>query len=76
MTEKEAAAEATRRWGASGTIRLRSDTNGLGNAKRGRLAPYRCIVGDGRLGQHRTIEGQGDTWQEAFLDARPLGVTP
>ena len=72
LTESEAAAEAIRRWGPSGAIRLRSDASGLGSVKRGRLARYRCTVGDGGLGEYRSVEGQGDSWLEAFLDAKPI----
>jgi hypothetical protein len=74
MTEDQATAEAVRRWGPTGAIRLRSAAGALGSVKRGRLAPYRCIVGDGRLGKSRTVEGQGDTWREAFLDAKPIAT--
>jgi hypothetical protein len=79
MTEEEALAEAIRRWGTSGAIRLRTDSSATGRVVRGRLARYRCVVGDGGLGEDRSIEGQGDTWREAFLDARPVsssGSTP
>ncbi len=72
MTEKQALAEAVRMWGASGAVRLRTDSTSPGRVLRGRLARYRCVVGDGGLGKHRSIEGQGDTWREAFLDARPV----
>ena len=72
LTESQAAAEAIRRWGQSGAIRLRSDGTGLGSVKRGRLARYRCTVGDGGLGEYRSMEGQGDSWLEAFLDAKPI----
>ncbi len=72
MTEEQALAEAKKRWGASGAIRLRTDSSTSGRVHRGRLARYRCVVGNGGLGKDCSIEGQGDTWEEAFLDARPV----
>jgi len=72
MTEEQALAEAIRRWGASGAIRLRTHSSASGRVRRGRLARYRCVVGNGGLGRDCSIEGQGDTWREAFLDARPV----
>jgi hypothetical protein len=72
MTEEQALAEAVRRWGPSGAIRLRTQSSVSGRVQRGRLARYRCVVGNGGLGKDCSIEGQGDTWREAFLDARPV----
>ena len=69
MTEKEARAEAIRRWGPSGTIEFRPSRSI--NGRRGRLARYCCTVANGDLGSSYSIEGQGDTWREAFADARP-----
>ncbi len=71
MTQLQALAEAVRRWGPSGAIRLRPAPARKGHPGTGRLARYRFIVGNGGLGKLRTIEGQGDTWLEAFADARP-----
>jgi hypothetical protein len=68
MTREEAEAEAVRRWGAGGTVTFRPGAPGKA---RGRLARYRCVVRSGGRGFSPTIEGQGDTWQEAFADARP-----
>ncbi len=69
MTESEARVEARRRWGPSGAIRLRPDAKNSGT---GRLARYRCMVGNGGLGKACSIEGQGDTWLLAFADARQV----
>jgi|GEM_PF-3111901 len=74
MTKEQALAEATRRWGPSGAIRLRTHSSASGRVERGRLARYRCVVGNGFLGKDCSIEGQGDTWREAFLDARPVSA--
>ncbi|MCA1825831.1 MAG: hypothetical protein LC689_02685 [Myxococcales bacterium] len=66
MTERQARAEAMKRWGAAAIIQYsapRSD-------RRGRLARYTCKVGNG-AGGGIAIEGQGYTWREAFDDARP-----
>lgn len=71
MTQKQALAEAVRRWGPSGAIRFRPPQARKGHPGTGRLARYRCIVGNGGLGKLRSIEGQGDTWREAFADACP-----
>jgi hypothetical protein len=61
LTTREAQAEANRRWGACGFVReLRLPVS----PGTGRLARYRFAVGDGAA-----IEGQGDTWREAFEDA-------
>jgi len=67
MTQKQAKAEAFRRWGVSGTITFRPPAKN----HRGRLARYRCVVSNGANGSFRSVEGQGDTWLEAFADARP-----
>ena len=67
MTPDEARAEAARRWGASATIEF-PPRRGM---RRGRLARYSCKVGNGAGGTVRSIEGQGDTWLDAFADARP-----
>jgi hypothetical protein len=69
MTQEEARAEALRRWGAAGTIEFRPPRRPRG--LRGRLARYACKVGNGAAGGMRSVEGQGDTWREAFEDARP-----
>jgi hypothetical protein len=71
MSDKEALAEAVRRWGSTGAIRLRPDGVSKSKNGRGRLARYRCTVGNGHLGKACSIEGQGDTWEEAFADAKP-----
>jgi hypothetical protein len=68
LTDKQAQAEAVRRWGPSGTVRVRPASL---NGRRGRLARYRCTVGNGNAGAFSSVEGQGDTWLEAFADARP-----
>jgi hypothetical protein len=68
MTREEAEAEAVKRWGAGGTVIFRPGATGK---SRGRLARYRCVVSSGGRGYFPAIEGQGDTWQEAFADARP-----
>jgi hypothetical protein len=68
MTQAEALAEAVRRWGASGTIEFLPSR--VPRAHRGRLARYPCKVGDGASGGW-SVQGQGNTWQEAFDDARP-----
>jgi len=72
MTEKQALAEAVRLWGPSGAIRLRNESATSGRVQRGRLSRYRCVVGNGYLGKACSIEGQGNTWLEAFQDARPI----
>jgi len=69
MTEQQALAEAVRRWGASGTIKFRPPR--AAGAHRGRLARYCCTVGNGLSGSFYSIEGQGNSWREAFDDARP-----
>ncbi len=67
MTQKQAQAKAVRLWGVSGTIRFRP-THRTGSP-RGRLARYCCIVGNRHPGAFRPVEGQGNTWREAFADA-------
>jgi len=69
MTEQQALAEAFRRWGASGTIKFRPPR--AAGSQRGRLARYCCTVGNGLSGSFYSIEGQGNSWREAFDDARP-----
>jgi len=69
MTLGQARAEAIRRWGARGTIELHLPRSP--RERRGRLARYRCIVADGAPGSPRSVEGQGETWREAFADAKP-----
>jgi hypothetical protein len=69
MTEKQAQAEAVRRWGAEGTVTFRPPR--AGRAPRGRLARYCCTVGNGVPGSFHSVEGQGHTWREAFEDSRP-----
>jgi hypothetical protein len=66
MTQKEAQAEAVRRWGSRGTVTFRSRRR---NGRGGRLARYCCTVGNGHPGSVRSVEGQGNTWREAFEDA-------
>jgi hypothetical protein len=61
LTTREAQAEANRRWGTGGIARELRTPISPGT---GRLARYRFAVGDGA-----TIDGQGDTWREAFQDA-------
>ena len=68
MNEKQAQAEAFRRWGPGGTIEFRPPR--VPGMARGRLARYACKVGNGGGGGVRSVEGQGDTWLEAFEDAR------
>jgi hypothetical protein len=71
MTQKQAKEEAVRRWGSSGAVRLREGPASKGVNRPGRLARYRCTVGNGGLGKFCSIQGQGDTWATAFADARP-----
>ena len=66
MTLKQARAEAVKRFGPTGAIRERTPAANGGQVGRGRLARYRCIVGNA------TIEGQGHTWREAFEDAKSI----
>jgi len=68
MTQEQARAEALRRWGATGTIEFRPPRRP--RALRGRLARYACKVGNGIPGGLQ-VEGQGDSWVEAFADAHP-----
>jgi len=71
MTEEQALAEARRRWGDTGAVRVRPPavTTRSGGV-RGRLARYRFVVGNYDLGKRCSVQGQGDTWREAFADAR------
>jgi len=69
MTRKEAMEEAERRWGAGGTILFRPPRQGA--SQHGRLARYCCIVGNGDAGAFSSVEGQGNTWREAFENVRP-----
>jgi len=69
MTRAQAQAEAFRRWGPGATIKFLPAHEG--RSRRGRLARYSCIVGNGSPGSFYAIEGQGNTWTEAFADARP-----
>jgi len=68
MTQKQARAEAVRRWGPSGTITFLPPRSR--KSRRGTLARYCCIVGNGGGGSPYSIEGQGNSWREAFADAR------
>jgi hypothetical protein len=68
MTLKQARAEAVRRWGPSGTIKFMPSR--WVKRPRGRLARYCCIVGNGGGGSPYSVEGQGNTWRDAFADAR------
>ena len=68
MTHEEARAEAFRRWGEGGTVTFRPGPKGKAH---GRLARYKCVVTSGQRGFFPSMEGQGDTWQAAFADARP-----
>jgi hypothetical protein len=68
MTEEEAQAEATRRWGTSGTAKHRPLHPSRGN--RGRLARYCYTVSNGLASVSARVEGQGNSWREAFADAR------
>ena len=72
MTEQEAQAEATRRWGAAGTAKHRPLH--LGRANRGRLARYCYTVSNGLAPVSTRVEGQGNSWREAFADARASQV--
>lgn len=66
MTQEEAQAEAVRRWGSSATAIYRPSRRSDGG--HGRLARYCCTVGSGRARGY-PVEGQGNTWREAFADA-------
>ncbi len=70
FTQQQALTEARRRWGPTGAVRLRPPSPHQGRQGPGRLARYRYVVGNGGLGSHCTILGQGDSWSEAFDDAR------
>ena len=76
MSDEEALAEAVRRWGESGAIRARADTASTARNGRGRLARYRCTVGNGHLGKACSVQGQGDTWRDAFADVRATRPRP
>jgi hypothetical protein len=68
MTEQEAQAEVRRRWGAAGTAKhrpLHASREG-----RGRLARYCYTVSNGAASVSARVEGQGNSWREAFADAR------
>lgn len=70
MTEKQALAEAVRRWGERGTIRFRpTPATRIPRLNRGRLARYCCVVSNGEGPRVYLVEGQGNTWREAFADA-------
>ena len=71
MTEKQAQAEALKLWGEGGAIRFRPGPTSKDRSGRGRLARYCCTVGNGGLGKACSVKGQGDSWVEAFADARP-----
>ena len=68
MTDKEARAEALKRWGPTGTVTFRPPRTST--SSRGRLARYCYIVGNGDVRTLYSVEGQGNTWREAFEDAR------
>ena len=68
MTPEEARAEAVRRWGAGAVIEFHRPR--LAMDRRGRLARYPCVVGNGVGSGLDAIQGQGHTWREAFEDAR------
>jgi hypothetical protein len=68
MTREEALAEAVRRWGSAGTVKHRPLHLSRGN--RGRLARYCYTVSNGLAGSCACVEGQGNSWREAFADAR------
>ena len=71
LTLDEALAEARRRWGPAGRVLLRAAALYKGRSGPGRLARYRYLVGDGKLGPGCTMLGQGNSWREAFDDVRP-----
>jgi hypothetical protein len=75
MTQLEALEEAKRRWGPTGRARMRGGLGANGRGVPGRLARYRFVVGNGKLGVSCTILGQGDTWAEAFADSRARPVS-
>ena len=72
MTDKQAQAEAEKRWGSRGAIRYRPAVVARPNGRPGRLARYAYTVGNGGLGKSCSIQGQGDTWRAAFADVRPI----
>jgi len=67
MTQKQAQAEAVRRWGPGGSVKFHPPHP---LKTRGRLARYTCVVSSG-MEFFPSTEGQGDTWHAAFADARP-----
>ena len=69
MTPDQAQAEALRRWGAAGRIEFHPPRRP--GASRGRLGRYACKVDNGGGTRSVSVEGQGNTWREAFADARP-----
>lgn len=69
MTNEQALAEARRRWGNAGSIRELPARPSSKPGTRGRLARYRFTVGNAHLGPRCTVQGQGDTWRDAFADA-------
>jgi hypothetical protein len=71
LTKPQALTEAKRRWGGGGAVRLRPPSLYTEGRGPGRLARYRYMVGNGGLGRGCTIMGQGNSWSEAFDDARP-----
>lgn len=71
LTEQQALLEARRRWGDTGAVRLRAPPTYKAGRAPGRLARYPYVVGNGRLGPSCTVLGQGNSWAEAFEDAKP-----
>ena len=71
MSREQAEREARRRWGPTGEVRMRGVAQYKSSRGPGRLARYRYVVGNGRLKGACTILGQGNSWREAFEDARP-----
>ncbi len=74
MTLEQAQAEALRRWGRGGAVRLRPTPAARNGKEPGRLARYRCTVGNHGLGRACSIEGQGDTWRAAFADVHKIAL--
>ncbi|MEW5741429.1 MAG: hypothetical protein AB1938_21085 [Myxococcota bacterium] len=66
MTDEQALAEARRRWGDTGHVRVLSPRQ---RERTGRLARYRFMVGNHAPGPLCTVQGQGNSWREAFDDA-------
>jgi hypothetical protein len=64
MSERQALAEAAKRWGPAATVEFSAPRS----EHRGRLARYTCRVSNGARGSN-AIEGQGYSWREAFDDA-------